>query len=65
MTEDIHTKIKQAEAEITGERYCYNCAKYRPAAGFKKRIVRGRVHWKCAMCAARANPLPEKKPYAR
>lgn len=56
MKNELHDQVRQAEVAITGERYCYACAKFRPAAGFKYRLIFGKKKWKCGVCSSRANP---------
>lgn len=56
MNHDTHDQVKRAEAEIIGTKLCFNCGKYRPADGFKFRMIGNRKFWKCGLCTAKANP---------
>lgn len=44
------TKAVRAAEEVTGEKYCFACGKWRKREGFKKIGAT----WKCAQCVKRA-----------
>ena len=50
------TQVKRAEERILGTKFCFACQRQKPADTGKS-FVRGKNRvWKCAVCAAKANP---------
>ena len=55
-TWEANAKLNDAAVQITGQRHCRSCDKYKPLTGGKIRLgANGARIWRCATCTQRKN----------
>ena len=55
-TWEANAKLNDAAVQITGERHCRSCDKFRKVDGGKWRVQSdGRKRWRCKTCTQRKN----------